>query len=291
MADQAQALRTLMEQRRSTSYLQIAGDKSPLAKVLGVTSAKGGVGKTTLAIQTARAFVKAGYKVCVWDVNGNASHDLLSGFQHSWTLSHLLTGARSAEEVMTPGPDGIQFLLGNGVSNLTTALSGQSQVLQSAINSWQRKFNVLILDLPGTVGGEVQSLISSCDSSWLVCTSEPTAVAATYTFIKQSPNLLSRTSIMVNQVDSSEEAFDVIDRLQQTTKLFLQSSISAAGFVPQDRSLNQSEQWRFSESVQSTVDGLASRWLLNFDVSNEESSFVDRFGRLATADWEETRAA
>jgi len=291
MTDQAQALRTLMEQRRLILNSKNSIDNTPLAKTLGITSAKGGVGKTTLAIQTASSFAKAGYKVCVWDVNGNASHDLLSGIQHSWTLSHLMTGARTAEEILTSGPEGIQFLLGNGISNLTTALREQSETLQSAIQTWQSMFDVLILDLPGTVGGEVQSLISICDSSWLVCTSEPTAVAATYAFIKQSPDLLSRTSLLVNQVDSSEEAFDVIDRLQQTTKLFLQRSISAAGFVPHDQKFKQAANAKFAESIQSTIDGLASRWLSSLKASGEKKSFVDRFQNHAESDWQLRRAA
>ncbi|MCH5373150.1 MAG: AAA family ATPase, partial [Planctomycetes bacterium] len=84
-----------MRQRRdATATTKASAASDQPACVLGFTSAKGGVGKTTLALQSAIQLARAGQKVCVWDVDGNAAHDLLAGFHHSWSLTHILTGAR-----------------------------------------------------------------------------------------------------------------------------------------------------------------------------------------------------
>ena len=275
MVDQAHALRTLMEQRRAIPNQSEATSNTSSAKFLAITAAKGGVGKTTLALQTAIALQQSGQRVCVWDVDGTASHDLLMGFHHAWSISHLLTGARTAHEILSPGKEGVQFLLGNGISNLTTALLRESTVLETAINQWEQHFDVLILDLPGANSGEVRSLMKACQSAWLVCSPEPTAVAASYSFIKTAPELLGQTSVVVNHAASAEDAFDVIDRLQQTTKLFLQQDVEAAGYVPEDSSLNQ-----FHNSTghgREAVHQLSNRWLALQKTTQQNAGFVERF--------------
>lgn len=275
MVDQAHALRTLMEQRRVISDQSEHTHEVSSAKVLGITAAKGGVGKTTLALQTAIALQQNGRRVCVWDVDGTASHDLLMGFHHPWNVSHLLTGARTANEVLSPEVDGLQFLQGSGISNLTTALHRESTVLNTAIKEWEQSFDILILDLPGANSGEVQSLMDACHSSWLVCSPEPTAVAASYSFIKSAPQLLNQTSVVVNRAASADEAFDVIDRLQQTTKLFLQQDVQAAGYVPKDSSLDQFQ--KMGGPGRGAIHQLSSRWLALHDSPSQSDSFVQRF--------------
>lgn len=256
MIDQAHALRTLMQQRRNaTGPATVSAASDRPARVLGFTSAKGGVGKTTLALQSAVQLARAGQKVCVWDIDGNAAHDLLAGFHHSWSLTHILTGARSASEVLAPGPEGIQFLLGSGVQNLAAALSNRSDSLTTAVSEWQRQFDVILLDLPSAASAGVQSFIEAAHATWLVCTPDPAAIAASYACIKHTPSLLPHLSLIVNRVTGPEIAFDVIDRLQQTTRMFLQQEWRAAGYIPQDA--------QFESFIHSNPDSLAASELHN----------------------------
>lgn len=246
MIDQAHALRTLMQQRRGTTGAAVeASSTFQPAAVLAFTSAKGGVGKTTLALHSAIQLARAGWKVCIWDVDGNASHDLLAGFHHAWSLTHILTGARSASEVLAAGPAEIRFLLGSGVHNLTSALLDRSESLHAALSEWQRQFDVIVLDLPTVNSPGVRTLVEAAHSSWLVCTPEPAAIAASYACLKQTPSLLTHASLLLNQVSSPEMAFDVIDRLRQTTRMFLQHDWQTAGYIPHDR------------QIESVIDGIA----------------------------------
>ncbi|MBD3673508.1 MAG: AAA family ATPase [Planctomycetaceae bacterium] len=291
MVDQAHALRTLMKQRRLASDSNSVSSQSPSARVLGMTAAKGGVGKTTLALQTALTLQKAGQSVCVWDVDGNAAHDLVMGFHHPWNISHVLTGSRTASEVLYSTGDGLHYLQGNGVSNLTTALWRESSALSRALQFWEEQFDVIILDLPGAISGEVQSLMAACHSSWLVCTPEPTAVAASYGFMKSCSDLLDQTSIVVNQAETSDIAFDVIDRLQQTTKLFLQTEIRAAGFVPSDPAMTQFANHEEEGAGRKAIAHLSTRWLTGNDSSNFKHSFFQRFHHSNQSRLSSARAA
>lgn len=262
MIDQAHALRTLMQQRRdSAGPVTVSSEPEQPAAVLGFTSAKGGVGKTTLALQSALQLTREGQKVCVWDIDGNAAHDLLAGFHHSWSLNHILTGARSPCEVLAPGPEGTRFLLGSGVHNLTTALTDRSDLLASAISEWQREFDVIILDLPAIGSDGVRTLVEAAHATWLVCTPEPAAIAASYACIKQTPALLPHLSLLVNRVAAPEVAFDVIDRLRQTTRLFLQQEWRAAGYIPQDTQIESGGLGATESAAAAELHNLITHWL------------------------------
>jgi flagellar biosynthesis protein FlhG len=262
MIDQAHALRTLMQQRReSAGPVTLSSEPVQPAAVLGFTSAKGGVGKTTLALQAALQLARAGQKVCVWDVDGNAAHDLLTGFHHSWSLTHILTGARSAREVLTSGPEGIHFLLGSGIRNLTTALTDRSESLAAAIAEWQRRFDAIVLDLPPVGSEGVRALIEAAHATWLVCTPEPAAIAASYACIKHDPSLLPHLSLLVNRVSVPDVAFDVIDRLQQTTRMFLQQEWRAAGYIPHDTQLESAGLGAAESPAAGELHNLIAHWL------------------------------
>lgn len=278
MIDQAHALRTLMQQRReSTGTADGTAAAVQPAALLAFTSAKGGVGKTTLALHSALELARAGHSVCVWDVDGNASHDLLAGFHHAWSLTHILTGARSAREILATGPEGLQFLLGSGVNNFTSALTDHSESLDMAISEWQRQFDVIILDLPTVNSPGVRTLVEAAHASWLVCTPEPAAIAASYACLKQNPALLSHLSLLVNQVESPEVAFDVIDRLQQTTRMFLQQDWRAAGYIPQDRQMESILECKTDSPAAMELHHLVTDWWSSTgELRTPSNSFLKR---------------
>ncbi len=83
------------------------------ACAIGVTSGKGGVGKTNIALNLAIALTRLEARTCLVDANlGLGNIDLLCGLNGYWNLSHVVSGARNVREIVLAGPEGVNLIPG-----------------------------------------------------------------------------------------------------------------------------------------------------------------------------------
>lgn len=228
-----------MEQRRGAAQLPVESRPAGFARSTAFLSGKGGVGKTSLALNFAIALAREGRRVCLWDVSGLANYDLLCGASGYWDISHVLTGARRVAEVLLEGPASISILPGMHHWNpVRSDSSPHAAAIRQDLEQIESECDEIILDLPSGTSRPAESWAHAASKTVLVTTPEPTSIADTYATVKS----LFRSgdaelSVLVNQVNSADQAFDVIDRLQQTSRLFLHRELKAAGFVPADPSV------------------------------------------------------
>src|SRR5436190_17879231 len=105
MIDQAAQLRSLVRERRRR------------ASVIAVTSGKGGVGKSNIAVNLAIQLSAAGKKVVLLDADlGLANADVLCNVELPNNLSHVISRKRELKDVLVPAPGG--FSLIGGASGL-----------------------------------------------------------------------------------------------------------------------------------------------------------------------------
>src|SRR5262249_9718656 len=89
--DQAQALRGLMERMHSERFDVIASASVPRARSIAVTSGKGGVGKSSLALNLSIALAQLDARAALLDANlGLGNLDLMCGLNGYWNLSHVV---------------------------------------------------------------------------------------------------------------------------------------------------------------------------------------------------------
>jgi flagellar biosynthesis protein FlhG len=241
MKDQAQILREIMERHRLGNELRDGKAAGAQPVAIGVTSGNGGAGKTTVALNLALA-LQENHRVCLWDVSGTAALEILCDCSLLWNLSHVLEGSKRLSEVLVQGPHGLQLLAGPGLSMLRTCSGGASARVSSLLESLAEHCDVLILDLPVAVDRDVECLLEACDATLLIATPDPTSVTAAYSTLKSIRQ--SNWSLLVNQAGSTEEAVRVIERFQETSRVFLQQPIEAAGFVPVDGEIPKSSRVR-----------------------------------------------
>ncbi|MCP3907093.1 MAG: MinD/ParA family protein, partial [Oceanicoccus sp.] len=92
--------------------------KADLPRVIAISSGKGGVGKSSIAVNLGISLAKTGAKVCLLDADtGLANANILLGIAPEYSIEHVLYGAKDIDEIMLDGPHGLKIIPGaNGIS-------------------------------------------------------------------------------------------------------------------------------------------------------------------------------
>ena len=105
--DQAQNLRNIV--KKHTEQESIHGK----ARVITVTSGKGGVGKTSISLNLAIQFRKMGKSVIVFDADfGLANIEVMVGAIPKYNLSDLIFRGKQLQDILMDGPMGIRYISG-----------------------------------------------------------------------------------------------------------------------------------------------------------------------------------
>ncbi|MGQ0634104.1 MAG: MinD/ParA family protein [Planctomycetaceae bacterium] len=288
MHDQAQLLRGLMERRCDGPG---AAQPTPcgLARSVAVTSGKGGVGKSNVALNLAIALARAGHSVCALDANlGLGNIDLLCGLNGYWNLSHVVSGARSISEVMLEGPAGIHVVPGaSGLFDLADCSATTQREIIRQLSDLEESHDYLVVDTSTGIHRAVRRFVAAADMPLIVTTPEPTAIADAYATIKalSASGGVATPHVLVNQAESTEQAREIIARIQQTAQTFLQVSVAAAGSVPRDPAVAQAvlrrqplQSWQPATPAGRAFEQLARRVINLTSRSADQGAFFARIG-------------
>lgn len=209
-----------------------------LARAIAISSGKGGVGKTNLAVNLAVSLVARGRKVAVLDADlGLANADVLCGITPRATLEDVVAGDRTIDEVMVDAPGGFRLVPGaSGVSRLADLGQMQRRSVLEQLMWLERSVDVLLIDTGAGIGANSMAFASAAHTILVAATPEPTAIADAYGAIK---TLVARgcregLGLVVNMVGSDEEASSVHARIDRVARAFLNARVASFGSVPLD---------------------------------------------------------
>ncbi|HIA27511.1 MAG TPA: MinD/ParA family protein [Planctomycetes bacterium] len=228
--DQAHRLRELAMQ-----YGEPAGAR---ARVIAVTSGKGGVGKTNLSVGLSLAASSMGLDTVLFDCDlGLANVDLLLDLHTRYNLAHLISGQASLDEVLIPAPGGLKVLPGAaGVSRIADLSSVEQKTLIRALDRMVRRKDLIILDTGAGIGRAVIDFCVAAGEVIVVTTPEPTAIADAYATIKVLAQQRPAPTpwLVVNMAASRGEAEQVIDRVMLLSRRYMSLEVRRGGYILDD---------------------------------------------------------
>ncbi len=217
------------------------------ARVVAVTSGKGGVGKTNVVAGLATAFAMAGQKVVVLDANfGLANLDVLLGLTPRHTLEHVLRGEKMMEDILlkAPVPGGRSLWViptSSGVHELSQLDAPSELRLVQSLQRVCEDADWLLIDTAAGIHDAVLKMLAAAQEVILVTTPEPTSLLDAYAMVKVLNAREPRKPIqlVVNNAQSLEEATEAVDQLRSAARHFLGRDLDVLGLVPSDRHLLQ----------------------------------------------------
>lgn len=237
--DQAEKLRNVVKLKNQNN--------KPDARVITITSGKGGVGKSNVAVNLAVQMQKLGKRVIVFDADfGLANVEVMFGAIPKYNLSDLIYHGKSISDIIAEGPMGIGFISGGtGITALNDLTQDQVIYMIKCLGELDRIADVILIDTGAGISSHVMEFVIASPEVLLVSTPEPSSLTDSYSLLKalyMNPRFdrqNTQISVLANRATSAEEGKALYNKLNSVVGQFLQGEIGYAGMIPQDTSLEK----------------------------------------------------
>ena len=255
LIDQATQLRSLMREQQTLgghgAHGVAAGAPRHVrrrASVIAVTSGKGGVGKSNVAVNLAIKLASAGKQVVLLDADlGLANADVLCNVDLPHNLSSVIARKKDLHEVMVKVPGGFSLIGGaSGLARMADLTDADRGRIVHALAELEERADIILIDTGAGISPNVLSFTRAADHVLVVTTPEPTAITDAYAVVKvlhrdaggADPEALERRiSLLVNQARTPAEARVVHDRIAKVARQFLGVSVYDGGHVLADEAV------------------------------------------------------
>lgn len=243
MKDQADKLRNMAQSLKNKIEADmVKGFKR--TRVIVVTSGKGGVGKTNLALNISIAMADRGTRVILFDADlGLANVDIILGLAPRYNLHHVIRNEKEIRDILITGPKGLKIIPGgSGVFELANLPETELKRVITELGRLDGESDYMVIDTGAGISNNVLSFVLAADEIIVVTTPEPTAMTDAYGMIKAaaSRDALGRINIIVNRVSSETEGILVGQKLKSVAERFLGVQIHILGHVLEDRAVEES---------------------------------------------------
>ena len=235
--DQAEQLRRIIKGR--------APQKRPLARVITVTSGKGGVGKSNTAINLAIQLRRIGQKVIILDADfGLANIEIMFGAEPKHNLCDLIYQGKSIKDIITWGPMEVGFISGgSGITGLSNLNRDELSYIIENLSELDEMADTIIVDTGAGIADAVLEFLVASGEILLVTTPEPTSITDSYSLLKalsRHPRYHTETTqimVLANKVTGEAQAQALYAKLETVVERYLKVPISYLGMIPQDPQL------------------------------------------------------
>lgn len=230
----------------------------PVARVITVTSGKGGVGKSNTAINLAIQFRKMGQRVIILDADfGLANIEIMFGTVPKHNFCDLIYQGKNIKEIITWGPMEVGFISGgSGIAGLSNLSREYLTYIIQSLAELDAIADIVIVDTGAGISDAVLEFLVASGEILVVTTPEPTSITDSYSLLKalkRHPRFSEKASqvkVIANKVDSQNEGQALFNKLNAVVARYLKLPITYLGAVPQDNQLSKAVMQQMPVSIQ-----------------------------------------
>jgi flagellar biosynthesis protein FlhG len=208
------------------------------ARVIAVTSGKGGAGKTNVSVNLSVALARLGRRTMLADCDvGLANANILLGLESEYSIADIALRQRGMAEVTRRGPAGMMLVPGHSGVGMGGGLAEDARAeLAAAFRPFAGDVDDVIVDTGGGMAGEGLSLIAASDLILVVLANEPTAFVDAYALVKALAlrHGCTRFSILTNRVAGEAQGRSLFERFEDIVTRFLPVHLDHLGSIPED---------------------------------------------------------
>ena len=231
----------------------------PLARIITVTSGKGGVGKSNTSINLACQFKKLGQRVLILDADfGLANIEIMFGTVPKHNFCDLIYQGKNITDIITWGPMDIGFISGgSGIAGLSNLSQDYLNYIIQNLAKLDAIADIVIIDTGAGISDAVLDFLVASGEILLVATPEPTSITDSYSLLKalnRHPRFLredSKIKVIANKVSSDTEGETMYNKLNTVVNRYLKLPITYLGAIPQDYHLEDAVMQQKPVSMQS----------------------------------------
>ncbi len=235
--DQAEQLRIIKANRQSR----------PLARVITVTSGKGGVGKSNTAINLAIWFRKFGKRVIILDADfGLANIEIMFGAVPKHNLFDLIYQGKNIQDIITWGPLDVGFISGgSGIAGMSNLSRDYLDYIIQNLTELDAIADIIVVDTGAGISDAVLEFLVASGEILLVTTPEPTSITDSYSLLKalyRHPRFQetdTKVKMLANRVGKEAEGELLFNKLNTVVTRYLKIPMTYLGSIPQDTLLAQ----------------------------------------------------
>ena len=212
-------------------------DSSPPGLILAIVSGKGGVGKSTLAVNLAETLSDSGCRVALMDVDlCQTSCATLLNEEPSASVIAAASGAIALDRVPHATASGLTLIVGGSAARPEGIPETFYDALDDALDHAARQHDVVLIDAPAGIDATVRWALDRADAALLVLVGEPTSVSGAYTLAKTVWQTIPEYPFLsvVNAADTNADAAQTTERFAELTTQFLGRAPMPLGWIPYD---------------------------------------------------------
>jgi MinD-like ATPase involved in chromosome partitioning or flagellar assembly len=208
-----------------------------MARIITVTSGKGGVGKTNISVNLALQLANLGHRTCLFDADlGLANANIVLGLYPEHTLEDVILNNKTIKDIIIRDYDGIDIIPGSsGIAKMADLEDREIQPLIKSFSELDR-YDFILFDTPAGVSRNVISFCRAASEVVLVITPESTSLTDAYGLLKilSQNGFKGPAMVAVNQSKDAKIANMAYSKLKKTVQQYLSTDIIPLGLIFHD---------------------------------------------------------